>query len=182
MKNKVFRNSLFLLSSNLTGKIFYFLATIIMIRSAHYDNYGLFIYGLSIAFIVSTLLDLGTDKIYIREASISKEKLNDLFPLLTAKSILFILITLVFFLIPGSNKLPIYILLFSMFIKSLLNGYISAIEATQKMEKEAIIILLGNILFLLFIILFKKNILFFVSIFRTGTVDLGYIHFSRKEL
>ena len=82
MNKKVIGNSTFLLIGNICGKLFYFLATIIIIRKAGYDTFGMFAYGLSVVMLLSTLLDLGVDKIFIREASKESKRISDLFEIM----------------------------------------------------------------------------------------------------
>ncbi len=182
MNKKVIGNSTFLLIGNICGKLFYFLATIIIIRKAGYDTFGMFAYGLSVVMLLSTLLDLGVDKIFIREASKESKRVSDIFSIYTGKTLFFLAIIILFTIISTNRSLYFYILLFAVYVKSLLNSTLAIIESRQEMKFEARIILLGNLLFLLFIFIFPQKINFITFAYLLSAIYQFFDAFISTKL
>ncbi len=154
---RVLSNSVILLVSNITGKIIFFLATLLIIRNADYTEYGEFNYLFSIAAALAVFLDLGIDKIFIREISRDLPEKNNLFHLIVFKIGIYALLAAIMFLW-GPKKPVFFILLSAVFLKSVYNACVCVIEARQKMAREAFLILTGNIAFLVLVLLKPGNI------------------------
>lgn len=69
MITKLFKNSAYLLSSQLAVKVLAFFYTIFLARNLGVENYGLYIVAISYFSLVSFLTDMGVSNLFIREVS-----------------------------------------------------------------------------------------------------------------
>ncbi len=152
LKNKIFKNFLWLFAGNVSSRFLKALIVIYAARKLGVEGYGVFSYALSLAGFFVFFKNIGVDSILTRE--IAKQPEKEHYYLSTAFWIEIVLLVITAFLVifiapffsgvKGAVSLLPFVALILVF-DDLKDLFIAFFRGREKMELEAIIVVAGNI-------------------------------------
>ena len=183
--NRIARNSIILLGSNIISKTFTFLYIIFMARYLGKTDFGVFSFAFAFCGLFVLLTDLGLDKLTVREVSRDKQAAgkyigNFVLIKIFLGLITFGLIALIINILGYSSPTlgVVYLLGLHIVIRSFSNIFYAVVQANERMEYVSIGSIFGNALLfmgVLFAVNQKLDVTAFSFIFVIiSAVDLGY--------
>ena len=162
---KIVENYFFMTILQLLNSFFYLIIYPFVVNSLGVDNYGLYVFSYSIATYFITFVGFGFDIIGVRQISLNQtndlEKSNVLSAIFTAKILILIMSTLIFFvLVLSIDLLKTNFLVFRFSFMNILSGIFMPIwyfQGLQKMRIVTFIQVVCKIASLPLILYFVKN-------------------------
>ena len=162
---KIVENYFFMTILQLLNSFFYLIIYPFVVNSLGVDNYGLYVFSYSIATYFITFVGFGFDIIGVRQISLNQtndlEKSNVLSAIFTAKILILIMSTLIFFvLVLSIDLLKTNFLVFLFSFMNILSGIFMPIwyfQGLQKMRIVTFIQVVCKIASLPLILYFVKN-------------------------
>ena len=182
---RIAKNSLVLLASNIISKILGFFYVMYIARYLGAEGFGILSFALAFTGIFSVFSDLGLGSLTIREVARDKSLAGKYFGNITVIKIILVIITFGLITItinllgyPKQTVKVVYFLALSVILSSFSNIFNSIFQAYEKMEYQSLGQILSSALMLsgaLFAISHGLDVIGFASIyFLVSAVALGY--------
>lgn len=156
----LFKNSSWMLGSQLITNLCAFVWTILMARYLGTSNFGILSFAISVSSIIGIFMDCGTQTYIVRALSRDKSLTNEYFnktvPLKIVLSFFIILFTVLFLILTGREKLVVNVSLI-MFLQytflSICGFFYGIFQAYEKMEYQSIAASINAVVLLIIVFL-----------------------------